>query len=126
MASTARKNITDAMLKAALRKHAGVYVLAAKELGCDRTNVKQRVDRSPELQAYVAAIDEEVGDAAEAVIKRAILDNDRTMARWYADRKLKGRGFTTRVEHTGENGAPLPAPAVHVTVSYGGPDEDVI
>lgn len=118
MTATGPKNITQAMLKAALRKHAGVYVLAARELGCDRANVCQRVKRSPELQRFVAEIEEEVGDAAVAVIKRAIVGGDKQMARWYASTKLKHLGFTTRTEVTGKDGAPLPAAPVHVIVEY--------
>lgn len=127
MPATGPKNITDAQLKAALRKHAGVYVLAARELDCDRSNVRMRVERSPELQAFIQEIEDEVGDAAVAVIKSAILANDRQMARWYASTKLKDRGYTTRQEHTGANGGPLLPQQVQVTVTYGASDDgDVI
>jgi transcriptional regulator with PAS, ATPase and Fis domain len=47
----ARKHITIAALKAALKAHAGVYVLAADELGVTRQTVRQRVERSPALEA---------------------------------------------------------------------------
>lgn len=123
-------NITNAQLMAALRKHAGVYVLAAQELDTSRQNVWQRVNRSPELQAFVAQIEEEVLDAAEAVVKSSILARDKQMTRWYLERKGKGRGWSTRVEHTGANGAPLPAGgagvSVSVSLSYIDPKEDVL
>lgn len=130
MPATGPKNITTAALKRALRKHAGVFVLAAQELGCDRTNVAHRVGRSPELQAFVASIDEEIGDIAEAVIKGALLEKQpgtntptkeaKTMARWYGNMKLGSRGYRTRSEITGKDGAPLPIgpAAVHVHVEY--------
>lgn len=130
MPSTGPKNITNAMLKAALRKHGGVFVLAAQELGCDRTNVSQRVRRSPELQAVCAQIEEEFGDLAEGVIKVTLNDRDavtkkptkaaQSMARWYAPMKLRDRGYATRTELTGKDGAPLaPAgPPVKIVVQY--------
>lgn len=128
---TGPKGITNAMLKAALRKHAGIYALAAKELGCDRTNVKQRVDRSPELTALCAQLDEEIGDVAEAVIKRQLVAGDGRMARWYAERKMKGRGYATRTEVSGPDGGAIPvAQEVVVRIEYVSPkvepqDEDV-
>lgn len=114
--------ISNAQLKAALKKHAAVFLLAAQELGTSRQNVGQRVSRSKDLQAWVQQIEDEIGDAAEAVIKEALLSKDkkaaRDMARWYARHKLKGRGYTTRQELTGPDGAALPAQQVHVIVEY--------
>lgn len=119
MTSTGPKNITNKALKAALRKHAGVYVLAARDLGCDRTNVSQRVGRSPELQAYVQQIEDEIGDIAVGVIVDAIVSKkDVKTAKWYAGMKLKDRGFSTRTELSGLDGAPLASPSVHIEVRY--------
>jgi len=118
--------VSNAQLKAALRKHAGVYVLAAQEIGTTRQNVWARVNNSPDLKAFVAQIEEEVLDAAEAVVKGSILAKDKQMTRWYLERKGKPRGWSTRIEHTGADGAPLPAPAINVTVTYMDPKEDVL
>lgn len=115
---TARKGITEAQLKAALRKHAGVYAYAARDLGCDRANVKMRVDRSELLQQFLRDLEEEVVDAAEAVVLGQIIKGDQKMARWYLQTKGKHRGYSTRQEHTGAEGAPLPAPTVNVTIGY--------
>jgi hypothetical protein len=119
--SSAVKNITEAQLIAALRKHAGVYVLAARELGCDRANVRARVMRSEKLQALIAEIDAEIGDVAEGVIFDALMKKDRNMAKWYAERKLRGRGYVTRQEQVGADGQPLhPAggQALRIIVEY--------
>ncbi len=116
---TGQKNITNGQLKTALRKHAGIYALAAKELGCDRTNVKQRVDRSPELQALCHTLREEIGDAAEGVIISSILRGEVSTALAFAKMQLRDRGYATRTELTGPEGVPLPsAPAVHIHVTY--------
>lgn len=139
-AQTGPKNISVNQLKAALRKHAGVYTLAAQELGCDRSNIDQRVRRSVELQEFVAGIEEEIGDAAEAVIKSTIIQQSdkaasRNMAKWYAGMKLSGRGYRARQELTGADGAPIGSvlPPVNIVVQYvdaGSPgpatEEDVI
>lgn len=101
------KLITETMLEKALRKHAGVFVLAARELGCDRSNVWLRVQKSPRLRAVVEEIEAEVGDICEGVIVQSLLAKDKQMARWYADRKLKHRGFSPRVELTDAQGNPL-------------------
>lgn len=119
MPATGPKNITNAQLRAALRKHAGVYALAARELGCERSNVRMRVERSEELQQLCAEIEDEVGDACEAVIKSKLIAGDGEMARWYARHKLAGRGYTTRTELTGPNGGAIPVSAsVAVTIEY--------
>lgn len=135
MPSTGPKNITDAALRRALRKHAGVYVLAARELGCDRTNIAHRVSRSPALQALVAEIEAEVDDLASGVIIDTLGRREVTgrptkeaqqMARWMKDHALRRRGMTLRLEHSGPDGAPLPAPPVHVEIVYidAAPSED--
>lgn len=127
MTATGPKNITEKALKAALRKHAGVYVLAAKELGCDRTNVAQRVSRKPRLQAYVESIRAEVDDLADGIVIDTLTRKDiggrptkeaQSMARWHKDFKVRAQGLRLRLEHTGKDGAPLPATPVHVTVEY--------
>lgn len=117
--STGPKNITNGQLKTALRKHAGVYALAARELGCDRTNVMQRVNRSPELKQLCVNLQEEIGDAAEGVILNSILKGNVQTALAYAKMKLRDRGYVTKTEITGADGAPLQtAPAVSIHVSY--------
>lgn len=101
------KHITIGMLKGALRKHGGVYVLAARELGCSRENVWQRVNDNPELLAWRNEIVAEYEDVTEAGIFKKLLAADGTMLRWYAETKMKHLGYTRRIEHAGPDGAPL-------------------
>lgn len=143
MAATGPKNITEKALRAALRKHAGIPVLAARELGCDRSNVAHRIARSPALQALVAEIEAEVDDMTDGVIIDTLGRRDgagrptkdaQNMARWRKDHKLRAEGFRLRLEHTGKDGVPLPAaPSVQVQIVYvgdgaqpGAETEDVI
>lgn len=117
MPATGPKNISIPQIKAALRKNAAVLTLAARDLGCDRSNIVKRIERTPELQDLVAQIEQEVGDAAEAVIKNKILAGDGETARWYARYKLRDRGYSQRIEQTGVNGAAI-AQTVDVRISY--------
>ena len=143
MPATGPKNITEKALKAALRKHAGIPVLAARELGCDRSNILHRIKRSAALQALVAEIEAEVDDMTDGVIIDTLGRRDgsgrptkdaQNMARWRKDHKLRAEGFRLRLEHTGKDGAPLPAaPSVQVQIVYvdadaqpGAETEDVI
>lgn len=97
-AKTGPKGITVGRLKASLRKHCGVYALAARDLGVDRSNVRRRVQRSPELMAFVAELEDQVLDVAEALILEAMVNRqDVATARWYLERKGKGRGYS-RIE----------------------------
>lgn len=113
-------SITNAQLKAALKASAGVYAMAAERLGTSRQNVYQRVQRSEELKAFVAEVEESLLDAAEAVIADAIVNKkDTKVARWFLGTKGKKRGFTTRQEHTGPDGSAIPlASKVQVEVTY--------
>lgn len=129
------KGISEARLKAALRKNAGVYSRAAVDLGCDRANIAQRVARSPELQEFVRSIRDEIGDLADTIVIDTLSRRDaagrpakeaRDMARWFKDHSLRAAGLTLRMEHTGKDGAPLPAPEINVTVTYIDPKEDVL
>jgi hypothetical protein len=89
----ARKGISDARLKAALMRSAGMYGPAAHALGVSRQCVRQRVMKSPALSTFVEDLDAANMDQAEAVIIRQILAGDVGAARWYLDRKAKSRGY---------------------------------
>ena len=115
--------ITNITLKAALTKFAGNYSLAADELGCSRQNVKQRVDGSPEIREHLAQLEERVLDAAEAVVVNSILRGNSKDAKWMLQYRGKSRGYSTRTELTGKDGADLPASGatVNVNITYRSP-----
>lgn len=110
---------TIAQVKAALRKNAGVLVLAAQDLGLSRQALHMRLHNNPDLQTFKDQIEAELIDAAEAVVANAILAKDKQMTRWYLDRKGRERGYTTRTELTGPGGAAIAvAQRLDVTVTY--------
>lgn len=92
------RKFTDAQLEQALRKHAGIKSLAAKALGVDRSTVQERVEKSPRLKAAIAEIEETTLDMAEGVILSGLKGKDKQTARWYAERKGKGRGYASKTE----------------------------
>lgn len=107
--------VPNSKLKAALKKHAGVFAQAAAELGLTRQAVSMRVARSKELQAYVEEVQATIDDLATSVIVDALLKRDRATARWWKERRDKA--FAAKHEHTGKDGGPIEvAPAVNVTV----------
>lgn len=120
----ANKNITDAQLRAALRESAGVMSVAAKKLGCERSNVAQRVARSPELQALLKQIDHEIEELADSVIISTLGERDitgkptkeaRLMSRWMKDYRQRVKGLQARVKvNTPEGGGS----AVTVLIEY--------
>lgn len=139
--STARKGITKAQLKAALKSAAGIPAIAAEKIGTSRQNVCQRIAKSPELQAWIIEIEQTITDQAQAVTVSGMQEVDPAtkkptkeagrIARWWLERKGRDRGFSTRMELGNPDGSPLaPGPAVHFHVSYVGPSpeggEDVV
>lgn len=142
MASPGRKNISEAQLRAAMRKHAAIPALVAKELDCDRTNVVHRIAKSASLQALKAEIEASIEDSADAVIIDTLGRRDvggraskdaQNMARWLKDYKHRSKALTMRVAVLNGDGSPAPAaPFVQVEIRYVDPhaepaaDEDVI
>lgn len=127
MPATGPKNISEAHLRAAMRRHAAIPALVARELGCDRTNVTKRIARSASLQALKAEIEAEIEDLADGVIVDTLGRRDgaarptkeaQNMARWMKDHKLRAQGVLMRLEHTGKDGAPIPVASVRVMVEY--------
>ena len=87
------KGISDATLKAALRKTGGVIGLAAQVVGTSPQNVRQRIARSLALQEYLQGLEEDVMDVVEAGLLDLIMRKDPMTLRWYAERKGKRRGY---------------------------------
>lgn len=111
---------SHAQLKAALKESAGIYSLAADKLGVSRQTVWQRVNKSEELQEWIADIEARILDAAEGVIVQAITKNrSEKTAKWYLQMKGKSRGYVTRQELTGEGGGAIAVNnSVNVTIEY--------
>lgn len=101
----------DAVAKA-LRATSGIYIRAAKLLGCDRETVAEYVRRHKRLQSVLREVVEGDVDLAESVLQRKIREGNMTAVIFYLKTKGKQRGYIERAEVTGENGQPLAAGVV--------------
>lgn len=98
MAGGRKKKFTDAQIAGALRKADGLIPVAAKMLKTTRQTVHERVNRSPGLQQALVDIDQSLQDVVEGKILQAVKKGDMTTARWYAERKMRKRGYGTKIE----------------------------
>lgn len=135
MPATGPKNISEAQIIAAMKKHAAIPALMANELGCDRTNITRRIQRSVALQEAEREVIEGIKDVAQGVVVATLLMRDITgkpskeaqsMAKWKMDYDLRNDGFKVRMEHSGPNGSAIPVAPVQVVITYVDADGDVI
>jgi len=82
-----------AQIEAALRKAAGRPAVAARLLGISRQAMHERITRTPHLAELLFEIEEELVDAAESVVRRALDAGDKKMTMWVLDRCGRHRGW---------------------------------
>ena len=90
--------VTDARLRATLRKHDGMQSLTAKALGVTRQCVHDRIQNSPGLQQFIADLNAQIEDTCEGNIFKKIKAKDGTTLRWFAERRLRDRGYGPKPE----------------------------
>lgn len=76
-----------------LRNNAGIIMLAAKKLKCNRQTVVNYIARYPYLQAVLAQIEEEHLDLGEGVVVKHMRQQHLGAAQWYLTHKGKARGY---------------------------------
>lgn len=102
----------------------GVLSEAARRLGCARSTVAAYLERFPDLEALREEIREWRKDLAESTVFQAIEAGHLGASQWYLDRHAKDRGYTKRIEATGEDGGPIVTLAQLVErVSNGSPGD---
>ena len=120
----AAKRFTNRVIEEALRESAGIYVAAAKALGCNRKVIERAVARSPRLQEVAAEIREAETDFAEGTLRIALraerkAANDAQASGDLSGMKLtatiftakchgKKRGWSERHEISGPDGNAIP------------------
>lgn len=102
-----RRRLTIERVKLALEQAGGIRAAAARMLGCSRTTLYAFLNRHPGLQEFLAGVDEEVKDLAEAKLIELIRDGDSSAIRFFLERKARDRGYAHRVESTGPNGGAI-------------------
>lgn len=103
----APRRLTIDRVKLALEQNGGIKAAAARMLGCSRTTLYAFLNRHPALQEFLAGVDEEVKDLAEAKLIELIRNGDSSAIRFFLERKGRDRGYSHRVESTGPNGGPM-------------------
>lgn len=96
----------------ALMKHHGVLSQAAEACGCSRRALYVFIEKNPELEEVRAEARDGIMDVAENHIHTAVKIGDMKTVRWFAERMGKDRGYVTRVEETGKDGAPMEFSAI--------------
>ena len=101
--------LSTTRVEKALREHHGLVLQAAQALGVSRQTVYNFMQANPQVDwdEVRANADEELLDVAEGHLQTAIRSGDLKTIRWYAERKGKNRGYTTRTETTGADGGPI-------------------
>jgi hypothetical protein len=130
------RKLTVERVEAALRASLGIKQLTADALGCTRQNLWKFMEANPELKEVVKEIEESTLDLAENnIVTDIVTGKNVKTSMWYAERKGKDRGYSTRVETTGANGEPIkntvitrrivdPAPGDRPKEVYDGTEED--
>jgi len=104
---------------------AGIISIIARRVGCDWNTAKKYVTQYPTVAAAYQAEIETPLDTAESVVIRNIqlaakqqqeadAPVDSTDAKWYLTMKGKNRGYSTRQEISGPDGAPVPVRYIEV------------
>ncbi len=102
-----KKKKTAEVVVAAIDGSGGIKATIARRLNIHRDTVEHYLRIYPTAAlAYKNEVDG-IGDMVEATILEAIKNKDIETAKWYAKNKLKDRGYSERVEHTGEDGKPM-------------------
>ena len=99
--------LTYEKVKEALILHNGIVLYAAKACGVARYTLYKFMDAHPDLKEIRANATEELIDIAENRVLEAIEKGELKTVRWYLERLGKDRGYVTRSETTGKDGAPL-------------------
>lgn len=99
------RQVSDARLKTALKRHDGILSQAAKAVGLSRQAVWERVQRNPELQRFIQELEAEVFDMVEGAIIDACREGDSAMLRFFADRRMRGRGYGPKSEENDKRDA---------------------
>jgi hypothetical protein len=102
-----KPKLSVARAKHALEQSGAIRSIAAHMLGVHRSTLYTFMVRHPSLETFAQEIEEELKDLAEAEIIKAIRAGDMQTVRWYAETKMKDRGYPRRTEMVGKDGGPV-------------------
>lgn len=85
----AKKNITIAQAKAALKRNHGSILLAARSLKITYQSLHERVGKHADLQTFIREIDASLIAQARSNVAEALAKKDKTTSRWYLEKRDK-------------------------------------
>lgn len=91
----------------ALQMARGDVSRAASFLGRTRTSTFNFIARNRQLREFRDELEETFLDTVESLYKNAALTGDTNVMKTILTTKGRNRGWVTRSEHTGPNGAPM-------------------
>lgn len=97
----AKPKVTDAQIKAAIEKRAGVLAAVARQLKISRQALWKRTNASPELKQAIADAREALVDDAESALQEAIKKKEPWAVRLVLLTLGKNRGYSRAVEVSG-------------------------
>jgi hypothetical protein len=98
---------TDEEIAHELIRHKGKLSLTAKALAVDSTYVRLRIRENPEVNAAYQHARDMIVDIAEQVILKHLYRDSERAAEFILTTLGKDRGYTSRTEITGKDGAEL-------------------
>ena len=91
----------------ALKQTNGLQYLAARMLGCHEKTIERMAKRHPAIAEIIKQRRGERVDIAEGMLWKAVEKGEPWAIVFFLKTQAKGRGYSERVEHTGEDGKPI-------------------
>lgn len=98
---------TDTQIIKALQDTKGMVYVAAQRLGCSPDTIKARLAKSQKIRAVAEAERGKMGDTAELKLIQAIQAGQPWAVTFYLKTQAKDRGYTERMEVTGNDGTDI-------------------
>ncbi|QJD54383.1 DNA-binding protein [Aminobacter phage Erebus] len=96
------KKVTEALML-----HSGIILKTAEACGVTRKALYKFIEDHPELEEVREQARDCLLDVAEGHVASEVKRGEMKTTRWYLERMGRNRGYVTRVEETGKDGAPI-------------------
>jgi hypothetical protein len=113
MANTRGQRYTVEQFAAAIPGSGGIIATISRRVGCDWHTARTRIDESATLTKLINSEEQTIDDLAESVVIKAMQEGDIGAAKWWLERRRRGK-YATRVENE-ISGA---GDGLHVIVEY--------
>lgn len=113
MAKQPGQRFTVAQFEAAIPNSGGIIATIARRVGCNWHTAANRIAESPTLSKMFEDEASTIDDLAESVVIKAMQAEDVSAAKWWLERRRRGK-YATRQELTGAEGG-----AVSIQMDWG-------